>query len=64
MTDQGFFRADPAGLMPVEPNSEQTIDTLLDVTNPGCVAHCQLPEHTESGMIFSFADGQRPEAIR
>jgi FtsP/CotA-like multicopper oxidase with cupredoxin domain len=33
----------------------QTVDTLLDVTNPGrWMAHCHIAEHHESGMMFSF----------
>ena len=33
----------------------QTIDILLDVTNPGVwMAHCHIAEHHESGMMFSF----------
>jgi FtsP/CotA-like multicopper oxidase with cupredoxin domain len=33
----------------------QTIDILLDVTNPGLwMAHCHIAEHHESGMMFSF----------
>jgi FtsP/CotA-like multicopper oxidase with cupredoxin domain len=33
----------------------QTIDILLDVSNPGLwMAHCHIAEHTESGMMFSF----------
>jgi FtsP/CotA-like multicopper oxidase with cupredoxin domain len=33
----------------------QTLDILLDVTNPGLwMAHCHIAEHTESGMMFSF----------
>lgn len=33
----------------------QTIDILLDVTNPGLwMAHCHIAEHAESGMMFSF----------
>ena len=33
----------------------ETIDILLDVTNPGLwMAHCHIAEHTESGMMFSF----------
>src|SRR5438874_3027681 len=32
----------------------QTVDILLDVTNPGLwMAHCHIAEHTESGMTFS-----------
>ena len=33
----------------------ETVDLLLDVTNPGLwMAHCHIPEHHESGMMFSF----------
>jgi FtsP/CotA-like multicopper oxidase with cupredoxin domain len=33
----------------------ETIDILLDVTNPGAwMAHCHIAEHHESGMMFSF----------
>jgi FtsP/CotA-like multicopper oxidase with cupredoxin domain len=33
----------------------QTIDILLDVTNPGrWMAHCHIAEHHESGMMLSF----------
>jgi FtsP/CotA-like multicopper oxidase with cupredoxin domain len=33
----------------------QTVDVLLDVSNPGLwMAHCHIAEHTESGMMFSF----------
>jgi FtsP/CotA-like multicopper oxidase with cupredoxin domain len=35
--------------------ADQTIEILLDVTNPGLwMAHCHIAEHTESGMMFSF----------
>jgi FtsP/CotA-like multicopper oxidase with cupredoxin domain len=42
----------------------ETVDILLDVTNPGrWMAHCHIAEHHESGMMFSFdvapADGER-----
>ncbi len=43
----------------------QTLDILLDVTNPGVwMAHCHIAEHHESGMMFSFtvsADKHREE---
>jgi FtsP/CotA-like multicopper oxidase with cupredoxin domain len=43
----------------------ETVDILLDVTNPGIwMAHCHIAEHHESGMMFSFtvsADTQREE---
>ncbi len=43
----------------------ETVDILLDVTNPGTwMAHCHIAEHHESGMMFSFtvsADTQREE---
>lgn len=33
----------------------QTVDILLEVTNPGLwMAHCHIAEHIESGMMFSF----------
>jgi FtsP/CotA-like multicopper oxidase with cupredoxin domain len=33
----------------------QTVDVLLDVTNPGVwMAHCHIAEHHEGGMMFSF----------
>jgi FtsP/CotA-like multicopper oxidase with cupredoxin domain len=40
----------------------ETVDILLDVTNPGVwMAHCHIAEHHESGMMFNFhvdpADG-------
>jgi FtsP/CotA-like multicopper oxidase with cupredoxin domain len=40
----------------------QTIDILLDVTNPGLwMAHCHIAEHTESGMMFSFDVAPAPD---
>jgi FtsP/CotA-like multicopper oxidase with cupredoxin domain len=33
----------------------QTVDILLDVSNPGLwMAHCHIAEHHESGMMFTF----------
>ena len=33
----------------------QTVDILFDVTNPGIwMAHCHIPEHLQSGMMFHF----------
>src|SRR5437764_12472859 len=33
----------------------ETVDILLDVTNPGLwMAHCHIAEHHESGLMFSF----------
>ncbi len=33
----------------------ETVDILLDVSNPGhWMAHCHIAEHHESGMMFSF----------
>ena len=45
----------------------ETVDILLDVTNPGIwMAHCHIAEHHESGMMFSFnvapADGHSIES--
>src|SRR6266536_2878401 len=40
----------------------QTVDILLDVSNPGLwMAHCHIAEHTESGMMFSFTVARAPE---
>lgn len=33
----------------------QTVDILLDVSNPGTwMAHCHIAEHLEAGMMFSY----------
>jgi FtsP/CotA-like multicopper oxidase with cupredoxin domain len=33
----------------------QTVDLMLDVTNPGLwMAHCHIAEHMHAGMMFSF----------
>jgi FtsP/CotA-like multicopper oxidase with cupredoxin domain len=43
----------------------QTVDILLDVSNPGLwMAHCHIAEHTESGMMFSFTVARGPEPVR
>jgi FtsP/CotA-like multicopper oxidase with cupredoxin domain len=43
----------------------QTIDILLDVSNPGLwMAHCHIAEHTESGMMFSFNVARFPGSVR
>ena len=35
--------------------SDETVDILLDVSNPGLwMAHCHIAEHNQSGMMFSF----------
>jgi FtsP/CotA-like multicopper oxidase with cupredoxin domain len=41
----------------------QTVDILLDVTNPGLwMAHCHIAEHNQSGMMFSFEVAPRAGA--
>jgi FtsP/CotA-like multicopper oxidase with cupredoxin domain len=43
----------------------ETVDILLDVTNPGIwMAHCHIAEHHESGMMLNFtvARGQSQQA--
>ena len=41
----------------------ETIDILLEVTNPGrWMAHCHIAEHHESGMMFSFDVAPAEEA--
>ena len=33
----------------------ETVDIVLDVTNPGLwMAHCHIAEHNQDGMMFSF----------
>jgi FtsP/CotA-like multicopper oxidase with cupredoxin domain len=42
----------------------RTVDLLFEATNPGIwMAHCHIPEHMQSGMMFSFtvARGQQTE---
>jgi FtsP/CotA-like multicopper oxidase with cupredoxin domain len=41
----------------------ETVDVLLDVTNPGLwMAHCHIAEHNQSGMMFSFEVAPKPMA--
>jgi FtsP/CotA-like multicopper oxidase with cupredoxin domain len=41
----------------------QTVDILLDVSNPGLwMAHCHIAEHAQSGMMFSFDVARRDPA--
>jgi FtsP/CotA-like multicopper oxidase with cupredoxin domain len=43
----------------------ETVDILLDVTNPGLwMAHCHIAEHNQSGMMFSFNVARAPESAR
>jgi FtsP/CotA-like multicopper oxidase with cupredoxin domain len=43
----------------------QTVDILLDVTNPGLwMAHCHIAEHMQSGMMFSFVVDRDPAPAR
>ena len=45
--------------------SGETVDIVLDVTNPGLwMAHCHIAEHNQSGMMFSFNVARRLEAPR
>jgi FtsP/CotA-like multicopper oxidase with cupredoxin domain len=38
----------------------ETVDILLDVSNPGLwMAHCHIAEHAEGGMMFSFRVARR-----
>jgi FtsP/CotA-like multicopper oxidase with cupredoxin domain len=40
--------------------SGQTVDILLDVSNPGLwMAHCHIAEHMQTGMMFSFTVARR-----
>jgi FtsP/CotA-like multicopper oxidase with cupredoxin domain len=41
----------------------QTVDILLDVSNPGLwMAHCHIAEHAQGGMMFSFDVSRRDPA--
>jgi FtsP/CotA-like multicopper oxidase with cupredoxin domain len=43
----------------------ETVDILLDVSNPGLwMAHCHIAEHNQSGMMFSFHVARDPEQAR
>ena len=43
----------------------ETVDILLDVSNPGLwMAHCHIAEHNQSGMMFSFSVARDPEQAR
>ena len=43
----------------------ETVDILLDVTNPGrWMAHCHIAEHHESGMMFGFNVGHEVSQAR
>ena len=45
--------------------SGQTVDILLDVSNPGLwMAHCHIAEHIQSGMMFSFNVARVPEVTQ
>ena len=45
-----------SGRTPCSCATGETVDILLDVTNPGLwMAHCHIAEHHESGMMFSFS---------
>ena len=41
----------------------QTVDILLDCSNPGSwMVHCHIAEHLEAGMMFTFEVRDTPEA--
>jgi FtsP/CotA-like multicopper oxidase with cupredoxin domain len=43
----------------------ETVDILLDVSNPGLwMAHCHIAEHNQSGMMFSFNVARDREQAR
>jgi FtsP/CotA-like multicopper oxidase with cupredoxin domain len=45
--------------------SGETVDILLDVSNPGLwMAHCHIAEHNQSGMMFSFNVARDREPAR
>jgi FtsP/CotA-like multicopper oxidase with cupredoxin domain len=43
----------------------ETVDILLDVSNPGLwMAHCHIAEHNQGGMMFSFNVARDQEPAR
>jgi FtsP/CotA-like multicopper oxidase with cupredoxin domain len=43
----------------------ETVDILLDVSNPGLwMAHCHIAEHNQGGMMFSFNVARNREPAR
>jgi FtsP/CotA-like multicopper oxidase with cupredoxin domain len=43
----------------------ETVDILLDVSNPGLwMAHCHIAEHNQGGMMFSFNVARDRESAR
>ena len=45
--------------------SGETVDILLNVSNPGLwMAHCHIAEHNQSGMMFRFTVARPPEPAR
>jgi FtsP/CotA-like multicopper oxidase with cupredoxin domain len=41
--------------------TDETVDLLLDVTNPGrWMAHCHIAEHNQAGMMFCFTVDRTP----
>jgi FtsP/CotA-like multicopper oxidase with cupredoxin domain len=43
----------------------ETVDILLDVSNPGLwMAHCHIAEHNQGGMMFSFNVAPEREQAR
>ena len=43
----------------------ETVDILLDVSNPGLwMAHCHIAEHNQGGMMFSFNVARDREPAR
>jgi len=52
---RGLTSAETYALTDALIRTGETVDILLDVTNPGLwMAHCHIAEHHESGMMFSF----------
>jgi len=51
----GVRQADFAWKDTVLVKAGETVDIVLDTSNPGVwMAHCHVAEHLEAGMMFSF----------
>jgi FtsP/CotA-like multicopper oxidase with cupredoxin domain len=55
LTRDGVVESNLAWKDTVLVRAGETVDILLEVTNPGLwMAHCHIAEHNQSGMMFSF----------
>ncbi|MDP2838292.1 MAG: multicopper oxidase family protein [Candidatus Moranbacteria bacterium] len=59
LSTNGVRNANPVWIDTVLVAKGDTVDILLDASNPGTwVAHCHILEHAESGMMLSYTVGK------